>query len=108
VSRYCVGDIVVDDQALEFHCWIEIGHQSSSRRWVVDLTGDQYEILADRAFVYDRHDKLVDLSIEYNAFTRLSVHDLRHDPVWRRTEVLARRMSRWFRRGRPTSPCAGR
>jgi|tagenome__1003787_1003787.scaffolds.fasta_scaffold20953738_4 hypothetical protein len=95
-SRYCVGDIRVCDQTLQFHCWIELGNPTSARRWVIDLTCDQYELLSDRPFVCDRHGRLVDLAIEYRALLRLSAQELRHDPVWRRTEVLAAGMSRWF------------
>jgi hypothetical protein len=98
-SRYCVGDIIVADQTLQFHCWIEIGTPTSPHRWVVDLTCDQFELLADRAFVCDRHDTLVGLAIEYRALTRLSARDLRHDPVWGRAEVLAKGMARWSGHG---------
>lgn len=97
-SRYCVGDIVVGNQKLRFHCWIEIGNPTSAQRWVIDLTCDQYELLADRAFVCDRHNTLVDLDIEYKALVRLSAQELRSDPVWSRAQVLASGMTRWFER----------
>lgn len=95
-ARYCVGDIVVEDQTLPFHCWIEIGR--SPGRWVIDVTCDQFELLADRAFVCDRHCRLSTLSIEYNAVLRLSARQLRSDPVWGRAQVLAAGMARWFER----------
>ncbi|MFI5692505.1 hypothetical protein ACIA58_11740 [Kribbella sp. NPDC051586] len=95
-SRYCVGDILVGNQTLQFHCWIEIGHPACPDRWVIDLTCDQYELLADRAFVCDRHSTLAALAIEYKALVHLSARELKHDPVWCRTQVLATGMSRWF------------
>lgn len=95
-AMYCAGDIVVGDQTLPFHCWIEIGDPSSARRWVIDLTCDQFELLADRVFVCDRHNTLLDLAIEYKALIRLSAQELRYDPVWRRTQLLAKGMTRWF------------
>ena len=97
-SRYCVGDIVVGDEILTFHCWIEIGDPHSPERWVIDLTCDQFELLANRAFVCDRHDTLLDLEIEYKALVRLSAQELRSDPVWSRAQVLASGMTRWFER----------
>ncbi len=91
-----MGDILVGSQALQFHCWIEMGNPTSPDRWVIDLTCDQYELLADRAFVCDRHSTLAALAIEYKALIRLSAHELEQDPVWCRTQVLANGMSRWF------------
>jgi hypothetical protein len=102
-SRYCVGDILVGNQALQFHCWIEIGNPTSPGRWVIDLTCDQYELLADRAFVCDRHSTLRALAIEYRALIRLSSRELRNDPVWHRTQLLAKGMTSWLARSnRPT------
>jgi hypothetical protein len=95
-SRYCVGDIIVGNQTLQFHCWIEIGSPTSPDRWVVDLTCDQYELLSDRSVVCDRHSTLTALAIQYKALLRLTARELKHDPVWCRTEVLATGMSRWF------------
>jgi hypothetical protein len=100
-SRYCVGDILVGNQTLPFHCWIEIGNSMDPERWVVDLTCDQYELLSDRAFVCDRHSTLTALAIEYKALLHLSARELRHDPVWRRTQLLAKGMTSWFARNRP-------
>lgn len=97
-ARYCIGDIRVHSQTLPSHCWIEVGRAGSSGRWVVDLTCDQYELLSDRAFICDRHDRLADLEIEYRAMVRLSAGELRADPVWRRTQVLAKGMTRSFDR----------
>ncbi|MEU8221914.1 hypothetical protein [Kribbella sp. NPDC048915] len=96
-ARYCVGDIVVGEKTLPFHCWIEIG--SSAERWVVDVTCDQFESLADREFVCERHCRLSSLGIEYQAVLRLSARQLRSDPVWERAQLLAARMTRWFGRG---------
>ncbi|WP_327634236.1 hypothetical protein OHB24_30150 [Kribbella sp. NBC_00482] len=97
-SSYCFGDIIVANQTLQFHCWIEVGNPTSPHRWVIDLTCDQYELLADRAFVCDRHSTLVNLAIDYRALLRLSAQQLRHDPVWHRTQLLAKGMTRWFDR----------
>jgi hypothetical protein len=99
-GRYCVGDIMVGGETLPFHCWIEIGPGTSPGRWVIDVTCDQFELLADRAFVCDRHSSLVERSIEYRAETRQSARELRADPVWDRAQVLADGMSRWFGNGR--------
>lgn len=95
-ARYCVGDIVVDGEALEFHCWIEIGRATAPGRWVIDVTCDQFELLADHAFVCDRHSSLSERSIEYRSVRRHSTRQLRSDPVWARAQVLAEGMSRWF------------
>jgi hypothetical protein len=91
-SRYCVGDVIADQQTLPFHCWIEVGHPASAQRVVVDLTCDQFEPLADRAVVCDRHRDLVDAAIDYRAAERLSARQLRYDPVWDRAQVLAEAM----------------
>ena len=98
-ARYCVGDIVVDGAALEFHCWIEIGRAAAPDRWIIDVTCDQFELLADHAFVCDRHSSLLKRSIEYRAVKRQSARQLRSDPVWARSRVLAAGMSRWFANG---------
>lgn len=99
-ARYCVGDIVVHGRTLEFHCWVEIGRASAPGRWVIDVTCDQFELLADRDFVCERHSSLVERSVEYRATSRQSARQLRSDPVWGRAQVLAQGMSRWFGRVR--------
>lgn len=95
-ARYCFGDIVVHGKTLEFHCWIEIGRATTPGRWILDVTCDQFELLADHAFVCDRHSSLMERSIEYRASSRQSVRQLRSDPVWDRVQILAAGMSRWF------------
>ncbi|TDO45485.1 hypothetical protein EV651_1296 [Kribbella sp. VKM Ac-2571] len=98
-----MGDILLGNQTLQFHCWIEIGNPTSRDRWVIDLTCDQYELLSDRAFVCDRHSTLAELGIEYKALIRLSAREIRHDPVWHRTQLLAKGMTNWLaHRNRPT------
>ncbi|MGZ0146363.1 hypothetical protein ACXJJ3_04780 [Kribbella sp. WER1] len=98
-ARYCVGDVVVDGRTLEFHCWIEIGVPVWPGRWIVDVTCDQFELLADHDVVCDRHSSLVERSIEYRATSRQSARQLRSDPVWGRAQVLSQGMSRWFGSG---------
>ena len=43
-ARYCVGDVVVDGEVLEFHCWIEIGRATAPGRWVIDVTCDHVTV----------------------------------------------------------------
>lgn len=101
---YCFGDVFFGgDEAdvARFHCWVEIGAESSSDRLVVDLTFDQFDQFAmfkDRQVLCEPYRALAAWSIEYRAVSRRSLKELRDDSVWNRLEVLDQATSRaWLK-----------
>lgn len=90
-ARYCHGDILFDNGEsgkADFHCWIEIGRSSSSRRLIVDVTCDQFEVFRNILVLCERHGGLVRRSIEYKATTRMRLKELEGDDVWSRLRCL--------------------
>lgn len=98
-AQYCVGDVLFGEgerDVAEFHCWVEIGHASSTERLVIDLTCDQFEALRDFEVLCEDHGSLMDRSIEYKASSRRRFKELREDSVWGRLKVLKRAMRPTF------------
>jgi len=89
-ATYCYGDVFDGGtgETFEFHCWIEFGGEGSAQRLVADVTSDQFKVLHDTPVLLERHDQLMDRSIEYRADSRRSFDELREDHVWSRFEAL--------------------
>jgi hypothetical protein len=100
-AYYCVGDVLFGDgepDVAEFHCWVEIGDESSAERLVVDLTCDQFEALGDVSVLCEERGSLMDRSIRYEASSRRRFKELRDDSVWGRYKVLDQAISRtWLK-----------
>ncbi|MGW6275869.1 hypothetical protein [Kribbella sp. NPDC055071] len=94
-ARYCVGDVyfTAGERSVEkFHCWVEIGDESSPERLVIDLTSDQFKAFNGESLVCEEHGRLISRSIEYRASSRRAFKQLRGDSVWGRFKVLDRSM----------------
>lgn len=90
-AYYCVGDVLFSEgepDVAKFHCWVEIGDESSTKRLVIDLTCDQFQALRDVSVLIEDHGTLMDRSIEYKASSRRRFKELRRDSVWARFKVL--------------------
>lgn len=89
-AEYCVGHIDFDRgrQRSEVHCWVEIGSSNSAKRWVIDLTFDQFGHRRSKPVVFARHEHLVKQLIEYKAQARIRPRKVREDDVWGRYELL--------------------
>jgi len=106
-ASYCFGDVFFgggEHGVAEFHCWVEIGTESSAERLVIDLTFDQFdefdqfEMFRDRLVLCEPYRDLTARSIEYKAVSRRSLEELRDDSVWNRLEVLDQATSRaWLK-----------
>ncbi len=103
-ASYCFGDVYFgggEHDVAEFHCWVEIGTESSAERLVIDLTFDQFdqfEMFRDRLVLCEPYRNLTAQSVEYKAVSRRSLEELRDDSVWKRLEVLDQATSRaWLK-----------
>ncbi|MEV6414291.1 hypothetical protein [Kribbella sp. NPDC051718] len=88
---YCSGDLhSMDDPGrieVEQHCWVEVSHGGD--RLVVDVTGDQSELLRAHPVVYGWHDELqTALRVDYRPKHRLTRLQLQYDPVRTRLAIL--------------------
>lgn len=101
-ANYCFGDVFFgggEHGVAEFHCWVEIGTESSTERLVIDLTCDQFdqfEMFRDRLVLCEPYRNLAARSIEYKAVSRRRLEELREDSVWNRLVVLDEATSRWW------------
>lgn len=92
-ARYCVGDVLFggangERDVEKYHCWVEIGDESSAQRLVIDLTCDQFRAMKGVSVLVEDLDNLMHLSIEYQASTWWRFDELRGDSVWARLKVL--------------------
>jgi hypothetical protein len=88
---YCYGHVfsTLEPQRIELerHCWIEVSYGAD--RLVVDLTGDQSEILRQHEVLYDWHDELqFKHHVDYRPHTRLTPLQLKYDLVQSRLAIL--------------------
>jgi hypothetical protein len=88
---YCYGDVYSMDEPerveIERHCWVEV--KCGEDRLVVDLTGDQAEILRAHPIVCAWHDELqTALRVDYRPRRRMTPLQLKYDPVRDRLKVL--------------------
>jgi len=96
-AYYCVGDVQFsadERDVAKFHCWVEIGDESSTRRLVIDLTCDQFQAFRGVSVLIREHGSLMGRSIEYKASSRRRFEELHGDSVWARFEILEDAM-RW-------------
>jgi hypothetical protein len=89
--NYCYGDVYSMDEPerieIERHCWVEVTYGED--RLVVDLTGDQSEILRAYPVVCEWHDELQTvLRVDYRPRHRMTPLQLQYDPVRTRLAVL--------------------
>ncbi|GAA3543310.1 hypothetical protein [Kribbella ginsengisoli] len=85
---YCCGDVRLKGNAVVDHCWIEVGRPSSSRRLLIDITVDQFELI-DKAVLCHRVRDLASQEIVYEAMNRRRLSALtRNDEIWNRLEAL--------------------
>lgn len=95
---YCYGgvwSVESEVEVLPWHCWAEVGNADDSARYVLDLTGDQLDILADHPVLCAPHDVVRDqLGLDYRVAPdkRMDAEALANDPVNARLQVLSRRM----------------
>ena len=94
---YCYGDLIATDRAgvaLERHCWVEVGPRFDPERLVIDLTGDQWELLKDRPVLCLPHDQVKrELRVDYRAkLGRLNPLQLKYDLVQPRLAILKARL----------------
>lgn len=90
---YCYGDLIAIDQtgvALERHCWVEVGQRHDPARLVIDLTGDQWELLKDQPVLCLPHDQVKRvLRVDYRVKqARMSPLQLKYDLVQPRLAIL--------------------
>lgn len=87
---YCCGDLRFGNNSLgRLHCWIEVGRASSSKRLVIDVTYDQFELVGDGSVLCDRVKNLLGRTIEYDATTRRRLSAVAHDDeIWDRLKIL--------------------
>jgi hypothetical protein len=88
---YCYGDVYSMDEPDQIeigrHCWVEMTHGED--RLVVDLTGDQSEILRAHPVVCAWHDELQTvLRVDYRPRHRMTALQLQYDPVHTRLAIL--------------------
>ncbi|MEV6414290.1 hypothetical protein [Kribbella sp. NPDC051718] len=88
---YCYGDVysALEPERIEveLHCWIEVGYER--HRLVVDLTGDQAEILRQHQVLYGWHDELASQHhVDYRPRKRLTPRQLKSDRVQARLAIL--------------------
>lgn len=89
-ATYCYGTLTIDRaqrSIVDHHCWLEIGQCEDPQRIVIDLTCDQAEGL-EGPVLCERHDRLIESGVRYEARSRLSVDELHMDRVWRRFQAL--------------------
>ncbi|WBQ02297.1 hypothetical protein [Kribbella sp. CA-293567] len=103
---YCYGDVFTTGfrkkVALALHCWIEIEITQAGHRLIVDLTGDQSEILRDHQVLYGWHKQLPAKNrVKYVAQKRLTPEELKQDPVQRRLALLLDNLSNKSDAARP-------
>jgi hypothetical protein len=95
-AQYCFGSILLPQAEVKFHCWVELGEESSATRLVIDLTCDQFKEfrgLREHTVLCESYGALAVQSIQYQAQSRRNLHELRTDPVWPRLEALERATS---------------
>lgn len=88
---YCYGDVYSMDEPerieIERHCWVEV--TQGDDRLVVDLTGDQSEILRAHPVVCEWHDELQTvLRVDYRPKHRMTPLQVKYDPVRPRLAIL--------------------
>jgi hypothetical protein len=89
-ATYCYGTLTIDraqKSIVDHHCWLEIGQWEDPQRIVIDLTCDQAEGL-ESPVLCERHNRLIESGVQYDARSRLSVDELHTDRVWRRFQAL--------------------
>jgi len=93
---YCYGDVfsVAGPESVELarHCWVEVaqGHD----RLVIDLTGDQSEVLGLPEVLYGWHDELrTGRCVDYRPHTRLTPLQLQYDLVQPRLGILRKNLT---------------
>ncbi|WP_432950221.1 hypothetical protein ACQPXM_18520 [Kribbella sp. CA-253562] len=97
---YCYGGVwslehEVEVEVLPWHCWVEVGSADDPGRYVLDLTGDQLDILAEYRVLCEPHDLVrASLRLDYRVAPdkRMSAEALAKDPVNDRLKVLTERM----------------
>jgi hypothetical protein len=91
---YCYGGVWSlehEVEVLPWHCWVEVGRADDPGRYVVDLTGDQLDLLEKHPVLCEPHDVVrASLGLDYRVAPdkRMDAEALALDPVNDRLKVL--------------------